>query len=65
MTGCLMHQFDKCIGVELLESLHRIAVDMKQVYSDQFCGKLDSKEYKDLFNYDTPPTFEVYQADML
>ena len=67
MTGCLIHQFDRCIGIELLENLHKIAKEMKHVYEDTFVPQLGKdKEYKELFKYgESPPIFDVRQGDML
>ncbi len=32
LTGCLMHEFDRCIGVELLENLYKKSLEMQDVY---------------------------------
>jgi hypothetical protein len=31
-----MHEFDRCIGIELLDSLHQKSLEMKKVYDTQF-----------------------------
>jgi len=41
MTACLMHPFEKCVGIELLDSLYKSSVEMKSVY-DQYCESLSS-----------------------
>ena len=38
---------------------------MKHIYEETFLPQLNEKENKELFNYDVPPSFEVYQGDML
>ena len=32
MAACFMHQFEKCWGIELLETLVEVSVNMKAVY---------------------------------
>jgi len=34
-----MHEFEKCIGVELLENLHNTSEKMKQAFNTEFVEK--------------------------
>lgn len=36
-----MHEFDKCMGVELLENLHKTSLQIKEVYENEFVRKYD------------------------
>ena len=51
--------------MELLESLHNIALEMKKNYEASFVTQIHSTEYSELFHYDESPRFEVTQGDML
>lgn len=48
-----MHPFDKCIGIELLQSLFQKSVELKDTY-EQNTNTDDSR-----------PTFEVFHGDLL
>jgi hypothetical protein len=45
MTACIMHPFEKCIGVELLDCLYTKSVDMKAVYDRYIEGLSTSAGY--------------------
>ena len=60
MTACIMHPFDKCIGVELLDCLFTKSVDMKAVYDRYIEGLSTSSE-----NVVQMPKFEVNHGDLL
>lgn len=60
-----MHQFDKCIGVELLESLHNKQADLKILYDSEVKANIGTKKLKDILNYQKAPEFEVNQGDLL
>lgn len=51
-----MYDFERCIGVELLENLHKKSVEMKEVY-EGYCQKNRPGQ--------TVPKFEVFQGDIL
>jgi hypothetical protein len=36
-----MHEFDRCIGVELLENLHLKSLELKEVYERAVSAKRD------------------------
>lgn len=59
MTACLMHPFEKCIGVELLDSLFSKSLEMKTVYDRYADAQSSNPEALKL------PKFEVYQGDLL
>ena len=65
LTGCLLHEFDKCIGVELLDSLYKKSVEMKKSYEEEFVYGENSSKVKSLFGFTNAPIFEVYKADIL
>ena len=39
-----MHEFSRCMGVELLENLHKKSLEMKEVYEKQFYNKYGESE---------------------
>jgi len=44
IASTLLHNFDKCIGVEILESLHKLALKMKDRYEDFVQDYKDDEE---------------------
>ena len=54
-----MHQFDKCWGIELLENLQNISLNMKQEY-ENYIANVDPDEYQQLFGWqkDVAPQFD-------
>lgn len=54
-----MHNFERCIGVELLESLYQKSCELKAIYDHIHENKAMNPENKRL------PQFEVYQGDLL
>ena len=49
-----MHDFEKCIGIELLDNLFNKSVDLKTVYDNAYSNKVFNPEKKPM------PSFEVY-----
>lgn len=60
-----MHQFERCWGIEILESLQNVSIQLKAVY-DNYISTVEPETYQEVFNW--PPTaaprFEVVQGDM-
>ena len=40
-----MHQFDRCWGIEILETLQTVSVDLKAKY-DSYISEADPAEYE-------------------
>ena len=53
LTACLMHKFEKCMGIEILDNLYDQSLLMKEQYEKSFDASKDH------------PKFEVYKGDML
>ena len=53
LTACLMHSFDKCMGVELLGNLYKQSLQLKQEFDEYAEGQ------------DRAAKFEVHHGDML
>jgi hypothetical protein len=60
MTACLMHPFDRCVGVELLDSLYKSSVEMKAVYDNYVEESMASSPEASKM-----PKFEVNHGDLL
>jgi 16S rRNA A1518/A1519 N6-dimethyltransferase RsmA/KsgA/DIM1 with predicted DNA glycosylase/AP lyase activity len=64
LTGCLMHQFEECNGIEILESLHSMALLMKKQYDDMVSNP--PPEFTDVMKtHKKMPEFKVFQEDIL
>jgi hypothetical protein len=61
-----MHEFDRCIGVELLENLFKKSVEMKSMY-DSHVQQMKNQHKAASINPENRrmPSFEVYQGDLL
>ena len=60
-----MHQFERCWGIEILESLQNVSIRLKDVY-DGYVQNTPAEEYQELFGWQSQnaPAFEVKQGDM-
>ena len=61
LSGCLIHGFETCRGIELLENLYKQSLKMKQGY-ERYVDTLDEQEYCLLH---APPCFEVEHGNIL
>lgn len=55
MAGALLHDFDRCIGVEILENLYCKSLEMKEVFQAAVTNNRLASHTK----------FEVYKNDFL
>lgn len=65
LSGAFMHQFERCWGIEILESLQNVSLQLKGVY-DNYVSSVEPATYMGVFGW-TPtaaPRFEVVQGDM-
>ena len=62
----MIHQFERCCGVELLKDLHTESEKLKIKY-DQFIANVNEQEYERLFGipHCNAPNFEVVHGDIL
>ena len=60
LIGSMVHQFDKCSGIELLESLHTESTKLKEKY-DQYIDEVNELEYQRIFwiPHCNAPKFEL------
>ena len=60
-----MHQFERCWGIEILESLQNVSVDLKAVY-DTYKTDVDPTEYEQIFGWPkaSAPTFDTVLGDI-
>ena len=60
LSGALMHQFEKCWGIEILESLTGISLNLKSVY-ENYVAETDPELYKRIFGWEksSAPRFEA------
>lgn len=60
-----MHSFNKCWGIEILESLQNVSLSMKGMY-DEYIASVPSNEYEHTFGYPLAraPSFEVVLGDI-
>ena len=65
LSGAFMHQFERCWGIEILESLVDVSINMKAAY-DRYIAEVDSDEYLELFGWpkEHAASFEVVNGDM-
>ena len=45
LSGAFIHSFNKCWGIEILESLQNVSVSMKGMY-DEYIANVPSSEYE-------------------
>ena len=66
LISSMMHQFDKCCGIELLKNLHIESTKLKDKY-DQYIAEIDERDYLKTFKipHSSAPKFEVVQGDIL
>ena len=64
LIGSMVHQFEKCSGIELLESLHTESSKLKEKY-DQYIDEVNELEYQRIFliPHCNAPKFEVIHGD--
>lgn len=60
IAGALLHNFDKSVGIEILEGLYNVSVQQKEVYDTQFPEEV--KNNPDLFS--NIPEVDVVKNDM-
>ena len=60
-----MHQFEKCWGIEILESLTQISFNLKSVY-ENYIAESDPEQYRKIFGWEKEfaPRFEAVRGDM-
>ena len=65
LTGCFIHQFERCWGIEYLESLQNVSLELKGVY-DQYIAEVDAAQYEQIFGWpkEAAPRFEAVLGDM-
>ena len=65
LAGAFMHQFERCWGIELLESLQNVSISLKGVY-DNYVQTVEPANYVSIFGWapTAAPRFEVVQGDM-
>ena len=51
LAGCLIHEFETCRGIEILENLQKQSLRLKDTY-EAFVGEIDEKEYEKLFGFE-------------
>ena len=44
LSGAFMHQFEKCWGIEILESLQNVSINLKEVY-DSYLQEVSAEAY--------------------
>ena len=45
LSGAFMHQFERCWGIEILESLNNVSINLKAVY-ETYINEVESAEYQ-------------------
>ena len=50
LSGAFMHQFERCWGIEILESLQNVSIRLKDVY-DGYVQNTPAEEYQELFGW--------------
>ena len=60
-----MHQFERCWGIEILESLQNVSLNLKAVYN-QYIETVDAEDYEQMFGWllSGAPKFDVVLGDM-
>ncbi|CAG9333248.1 unnamed protein product [Blepharisma stoltei] len=60
IAGAMLHNFNRCVGIEILEGLYNVSVQQKQEYDNVFPEEV--KNSPDLFS--NKPEVEFYKNDM-
>ena len=64
VAAALIHPFNKCIGIEYLEKLHILGLEVKNKYEPKMEALM--KNYPDYFNHHKKiPDFEIINGDFL
>lgn len=65
LSGAFMHHFDRCWGIEILNSLQDVSLRLKAVYDD-YVQSVDSAEYEAIFGWPSAsaPKYEAILGDM-
>ena len=60
-----MHQFERVWGIEILESLQNVSINLKAVY-DTYLTEVESSEYEQVFGWPVAaaPRFDVVLGDI-
>ena len=60
-----MHQFERCWGIEILESLQNVSLNLKAVY-DTYTSEVESSEYEQVFGWPSASAsrFDVVLGDI-
>lgn len=64
LTAALMHRFDKCMGIELLDNLYEQSLLLKDEYDSYVKDNQDESQQKNAAESGIP-SFEVHHGDML
>ena len=59
----LIHQFKKLVGIEYLENLFKLSLEVKKNYEISIDDKFE--RYKQLFKFESPNQIEFLQGDFL
>lgn len=43
ITGAMLHDFDKCIGIEILDGLYNVSLQLKSVYDESFPNQMQAR----------------------
>ena len=65
LAGALMHNFEKCWGIEILQSLQDVSLNLKQLY-DAYITTANPTEYEQFLGWprEKAPPFEVILGDI-
>ena len=65
LAGAMMHQFERCWGIEILESLQNVSLNLKGVY-DAYLAETEPASYEQTFGWPvaSAPRFEAVQGDI-
>ena len=60
-----MHQFEKCWGIELLDSLYKESTNIRKEYVN-YLASMNSKSYEDEYGWakDSASDFEIVKGDI-
>ena len=65
MAATFLYPFKKCVGIEYLEKLHLIALDIKSKYEKKFEEVFNSFRTEYFPNHTTIPVLELHNDDFL
>jgi len=63
LTACLLHEFDKCVGIELLEGLYETSLHLKEIYDNEFSNVMNDNHQ--LFPFTRKPEIILKSGDIL